>query len=37
MTTFSLYLFLGIHHIKDLAGYDHILFLMALCAIYSLK
>jgi hypothetical protein len=37
MTTFGLYLSLGIDHIADLAGYDHILFLMALCAVYSLK
>ena len=37
MTTFGLYLFLGFDHIADLAGYDHILFLMALCAVYSLK
>jgi hypothetical protein len=37
MTTFGLYLSLGIHHIADFAGYDHILFLMALCAVYSLK
>jgi hypothetical protein len=37
MTTFGLYLSLGINHIADFAGYDHILFLMALCAVYSLK
>jgi hypothetical protein len=37
MTTFGLYLSLGIDHIADFAGYDHILFLMALCAVYSLK
>ena len=37
MTTFALYLSLGFDHIADLAGYDHILFLMALCAVYSLK
>jgi hypothetical protein len=37
MTTFGLYLSLGFDHIADLAGYDHILFLMALCAVYSLK
>lgn len=37
MSTFRLYLSLGIDHILDIAGYDHILFLMALCAVYSLK
>jgi hypothetical protein len=37
MTTFGLYFSLGFDHIADLAGYDHILFLMALCAVYSLK
>jgi len=37
MTTFGLYLSLGIDHIADFAGYDHILFLMALCAVYSIK
>lgn len=37
MTTFGLYLSLGFDHIADLAAHDHILFLMALCAVYSLK
>ena len=37
MSTFRLYLSLGFHHIADLSAYDHILFLTALCAIYSLK
>jgi hypothetical protein len=37
MTTFGLYLSLGFDHIADFTGYDHILFLMALCAVYSLK
>ncbi len=37
MTTFGLYFSLGFDHIADLAGYDHILFLMALCAVYSIK
>jgi len=37
MSTFRLYLSLGIDHIADLAGYDHILFITALCAVYSLK
>ncbi len=34
---FQLYLGLGIDHIIDLAGYDHILFITALCAVYVLK
>ncbi len=34
---FSMYLNLGIEHITDLNGYDHILFLMALSAVYLLK
>lgn len=25
------------HHIVDLAGYDHILFITALCAVYALN
>lgn len=37
MTTFGLYLSLGFEHISDLAAYDHILFLTALCAIYSFR
>lgn len=32
---FGSYLELGFDHILDLNGYDHILFLIALCAIYS--
>jgi len=34
---FSIYLQLGIQHITDLQSYDHILFLIVLCAAYSLK
>ena len=34
---FSSYLQLGFEHIADLNGYDHILFIVALCAIYQLK
>lgn len=34
---FPVYLKLGFHHILDLQGYDHILFIMALCAIFSWK
>ncbi len=37
MTTFGLYLSLGFEHISDVAAYDHILFLLALCAVYSFK
>jgi hypothetical protein len=37
MTTFGLFLSLGFDHIADLDGYDHILFLMALCAVYGLR
>ena len=32
---FRSYLELGFDHILDLNGYDHILFLVALCAVYS--
>ncbi len=32
---FSVYLQLGFDHISDLRGYDHMLFLVALCAVYS--
>lgn len=34
MTEFFTYLKLGYDHITDFAGYDHILFIIALCAIY---
>ena len=34
---FQTYLQLGFEHISDLKGYDHILFIVALCAIYRLK
>ena len=37
MTTFAVYLRLGFEHLLDLQGYDHILFLAAVCAAYSLK
>lgn len=36
-STFSAYLSLGFDHISDLNGYDHILFIVALCAIYQLR
>jgi hypothetical protein len=34
---FRLYLELGIEHIADLQGYDHILFVAMLCAAYTFK
>jgi len=37
MSEFSVYLQLGFDHISDLAGYDHILFVIALAAVYSLR
>jgi hypothetical protein len=37
MTEFEAYLRLGFSHITDLNGYDHILFIIALCAIYQFK
>jgi hypothetical protein len=33
---FQTYLQLGFEHISDLKGYDHILFIVALCAIYRI-
>jgi len=37
MSDFQTYLTLGFQHIIDLNGYDHILFIIALCAAYQLK
>lgn len=37
MSIFRLYFTLGLHHIADLKGYDHILFILSLCVVYSLK
>ena len=37
MSTFSLYFNLGLTHILDILGYDHILFVVALCALYMLR
>jgi hypothetical protein len=37
MSLFELYFTLGLQHIADLRGYDHILFILILCAVYSLK
>ncbi|NRB62428.1 MAG: HupE/UreJ family protein [Saprospiraceae bacterium] len=36
-STFQTYLQLGFEHIADVQGYDHILFIVALCAIYRLE
>jgi hypothetical protein len=36
MSEFQAYLQLGFDHITDSNGYDHILFIMALCAVYTL-
>lgn len=36
-STFQTYLQLGFEHISDVQGYDHILFIVALCAIYRLE
>jgi HupE / UreJ protein len=35
-TQFSTYFTLGLHHIADPKAYDHIVFIIALCAIYRL-
>lgn len=35
MSLFELYLRLGFKHIVDINGYDHIIFILALCAGYS--
>jgi hypothetical protein len=37
MSLFKLYFTLGLQHIADLNGYDHILFILTLCVVYSLK
>lgn len=37
MSLFELYLQLGLEHITDLKGYDHILFIICLCAVYYFK
>ena len=36
MSPFELYFKLGLQHIADLKGYDHILFILTLCVVYSL-
>ena len=37
MHPFEFYLKLGFEHISNLAGYDHILFLVVLCAVYKIQ
>ncbi len=37
MSEFFTYLQLGFSHITDLEGYDHILFIAALCLVYDIK
>lgn len=37
MDSFIFYLEFGFTHILDIAGYDHMLFLLALCAIYRFR
>lgn len=37
MSSFSLYFNLGLTHILDIQGYDHIMFVVALCALYMLR
>lgn len=37
MEQFSIYLQLGFEHISDFEGYDHMLFIITLCAFYAWK
>ena len=37
MNPFRFYLKLGFEHISNLNGYDHILFLIVLCAVYRIQ
>ncbi len=37
MSTFTLYFNLGFTHILDVNGYDHILFVVALCVLYTVS
>ncbi len=37
MSDFTLYLVLGFKHIADLTAFDHIVFIVALCAVYELR
>jgi len=36
-SAFSIYAKIGFHHIADISAYDHILFVIALCAIYKMS
>ena len=36
-SAFSIYAKIGFYHIADINAYDHILFVVALCAIYKLS
>jgi len=37
MSTFQMYFNLGLTHIADFKGYDHILFIITLCAVYLIS
>ncbi len=37
MDLFKIYFQLGFEHISDIKGYDHILFIIVMCVIFSLK
>lgn len=37
MSSFGTYLQLGFEHISDLQGFDHMLFIITLCAVYRLR
>ncbi|WP_299252702.1 HupE/UreJ family protein [uncultured Cytophaga sp.] len=37
MQEFTTYLLLGFEHISDIKGFDHILFILTLCCIYSIS
>jgi hypothetical protein len=37
LNNFSIWFKIGFGHIADLSGYDHILFLLALCVVYTFK
>jgi len=37
LSGFSVYLLLGFQHIADLTAFDHIVFIVALCAVYEIR
>ena len=37
MSDFTLYLLLGFKHIADLTAFDHIVFIVSLCAVYEIR